>query len=201
MSRSRRDHPNSLYSEVGSSYNRSDYGYGYDNNSTVSGYSSTSRRNTTSSNHHSHGDYPRSRDHRHRDRNERRPRDARSANPRRGRSHSHECSREEDGSSSRKPNSRARSASNNNSYSNRSNSNSNKTIKQHTRGIWEKFVPPDYRPSRADPDARRERLSKEHESEGFDWTPGFVLALMGAATLFSVEKSLIKRQKKDYIHH
>ncbi|KAK4080463.1 hypothetical protein Trihar35433_1568 [Trichoderma harzianum] len=71
----------------------------------------------------------------------------------------------------------------------------------HTRGIWEKFVPPDYRPSRADPDARRERLSKEHEAGGFDWTPGFVLALMGAATLFSVEKSLVRRQKKDYIQH
>lgn len=62
-------------------------------------------------------------------------------------------------------------------------------------------MPPDYRPSRADPDARRERLSKEHESEGFDWTQGFVLALMGAATLFSVEKSLVRRQKKDYIQH
>lgn len=62
-------------------------------------------------------------------------------------------------------------------------------------------MPPDYRPSRADPDARRERLSKEHEAGGFDWTPGFVLALMGAATLFSVEKSLVRRQKKDYIQH
>ncbi|KAL5089828.1 hypothetical protein Trisim1_004944 [Trichoderma cf. simile WF8] len=198
MSRSRRDYPSSLYPEVGSRYSRSDHTY-----DDISDYSSsTSRRRNSSANYHSqHGDYSRSRDHRHRDRNERRSRDAHSANPRRGRSHSYERNNREEDANSRS--SRARSASNYNGNSTRKNNNrsESRTIKQHTRGIWEKFVPPDYRPSRADPDARRERLSKEHEAGGFDWTPGFVLALMGAATLFSVEKSLVKRQKKDYIQH
>ncbi|KAL7915643.1 hypothetical protein GGI35DRAFT_2464 [Trichoderma velutinum] len=195
MSPSRQDYPSSLYPEVGSRYSRSDYGTNNSNTSTVGGYSSTSRRN--SSNYHSYGDYPRSRDRRHRDRNERHSRDAHSTNPRRGRSYSHERNREDSrktggGSSS------TRSASDNYRDRNRSDS---RTIKQRSRGLWEKFIPPDYRPSKADPDARRERLNKEHETEAFDWTHGFVLALMGAATLFSVEKSLVRRQKKDYIQH
>ncbi|KAL7949862.1 hypothetical protein V8C42DRAFT_308806 [Trichoderma barbatum] len=172
MSASRRDYPSSLYPEVGSSYRSS--GYTNSNNST-SGYSS--RRNSSSNHHHSHGDYPRSRDHGHLDRNERNPRDAHPTNTRtkssqRGRSLDHHNRDRKNGGSSKRSSS-----------------------------LWERVLPPDFRPSQADPEARHHRLCKEKECEGFDWTPGVVLALMGAAALFSVERSLIKRQKKDYIQH
>jgi hypothetical protein len=65
--------------------------------------------------------------------------------------------------------------------------------------MLERLLPSDFRPSQADPEARHHRLSKEKECEGFDWTPGIVLGLIGATALFSVEKSLVKRRKKEYI--
>ncbi|PTB73002.1 hypothetical protein M440DRAFT_1404728 [Trichoderma longibrachiatum ATCC 18648] len=68
-----------------------------------------------------------------------------------------------------------------------------------TGRIWERVLPADFRPSQADPDERHRRRSKEKECEGFDWTPGVVLALLGAAALFNHERSLVRRRKKEYI--
>ncbi|UKZ73521.1 hypothetical protein TrVFT333_001168 [Trichoderma virens FT-333] len=151
MPSSRRDYSSSLYPEVGSSSYKSGYSNS-DGNNSISGYSS--RRNST--NHHSYGDYPRSRDHRHRDRNERHFRDAHSTNTKDSRrSYSHDRNRDD-----RK-------------NSGGSSSSSNNTIKQRTRGIWERAIPPDYRPSQADPDARRERLSKEKECGGLTGRRGW----------------------------
>ncbi|KAL7933782.1 hypothetical protein V8C35DRAFT_280629 [Trichoderma chlorosporum] len=180
MSSSRQqDYPNSLYPEVGSDYRS---GYSNANNSNSGDYYSP-RRNSSA--HRSHGDHARSRDHRHRDRNERHHRDARSASSRRSPSYDRgrDDERRTNGGSSR------------GGHDGRSES---KTIKQRTRGVWEKFIPHEYRPSKADPEARHHRLSKERECEGFDWTQGWVLALIGTAALFSVEKSLVRRQKKEY---
>ncbi|KAM0472843.1 hypothetical protein ACHAPX_008520 [Trichoderma viride] len=65
-------------------------------------------------------------------------------------------------------------------------------------GFLERVLPRDFRPSHADPEARLHRLKKEKDCAGFDWTPGLVLGLIGATMLFNHEKSLIKRQKKEY---
>ncbi|EGR48022.1 uncharacterized protein TRIREDRAFT_122187 [Trichoderma reesei QM6a] len=79
----------------------------------------------------------------------------------------------------------------NSSTGNNSNSNAGR--------LWERVLPPDFRPSQADPDERRRRRLKEKECEGFDWTPGIVLGLLGAAALFNHERSLVRRRKKEYI--
>lgn len=42
---------------------------------------------------------------------------------------------------------------------------------------------------------REARRAREKENHGFDWGDGIVLALVGAATILSVEKSLSKREE------
>ncbi|OTA01724.1 hypothetical protein A9Z42_0020480 [Trichoderma parareesei] len=85
-----------------------------------------------------------------------------------------------------------------NSTGNSSNNNNNSNSNSNAR-LWERVLPPDFRPSQANPDERRRRRLKEKDCEGFDWTPGIVLGLLGAAALFNYERSLVRRRKKEYI--
>ena len=59
-----------------------------------------------------------------------------------------------------------------------------------------RIVPPDPRPSRADPHHRGHRKSKEKECGGFDWTQGVALVLIGATAAFSIDKTLAKKRKQ-----
>lgn len=61
--------------------------------------------------------------------------------------------------------------------------------------VIQKYLPPDPRPSKADPDERERRKQHEKEHGGFDWTDGVELALAGAVTLFGIEKALSKGKK------
>lgn len=54
---------------------------------------------------------------------------------------------------------------------------------------------PDPRPSRAVHHERQHRLKKEKECGAFTWIEGVELALMGAAVLFSVDRTLSKKNK------
>jgi hypothetical protein len=65
-------------------------------------------------------------------------------------------------------------------------------------GFLERVLPREFRPSHADPEARLHRLQMEKDNPGFNWTQGLVLGLIGAAALFNHERSLIRRQKKEY---
>ncbi|KAL7788999.1 hypothetical protein V8C37DRAFT_225606 [Trichoderma ceciliae] len=189
MPSSRRDYQSSMYPECGSSHRSGSDGGSY-----------TAQRNKDS--HDGYSDYNRSRDSRHGDRGGRHTGDA-YADKRDSR---HD--RFYDGSSSRSANSNRKNGSGRNSshHSNngppgrsRSSSRNRSKSRSKSKSILERFLPADFRPSQADPEARHHRRRKEKECEGFDWTPGVVLALIGATALFSVEKSMIKRQKKDYV--
>ncbi|RFU73226.1 hypothetical protein TARUN_9028 [Trichoderma arundinaceum] len=185
MPSSRRDYPSSMYPECGSSY-----GGSYGGNSSRDGY--PARRNNDR--YRGYDDYTRSRDRRHEERGLGRERHSRDVYTDK-RDHYHNHSRDRNNNNSDGKNSNHR----NNKDKNKDNSTSGRRSSSISATVLEKFLPPDFRPSQADPEARHHRLTKEKECEGFDWTPGVVLALVGATALFSVERSLIKRQKKDYI--
>ncbi|KAJ6441501.1 NACHT and TPR domain protein [Purpureocillium lavendulum] len=55
---------------------------------------------------------------------------------------------------------------------------------------------PDPRPSRADPEHRNHRKTKEKEHGGFDWGEGIALALIGATALFSIDRQLEKKRRQ-----
>ncbi|PTB63996.1 hypothetical protein BBK36DRAFT_1125156 [Trichoderma citrinoviride] len=195
MPSSRRgDYPSSLYPEVGSSTYRS--GYGSDDNIS-SGYSARRDHDSNSDHYRDYrysedggGDGARSRRPRHDDRNEGFSRRD-DSQPRKEANRSQSSRRHQDrNNNNRTTRDRER----------RGDSRRNSTASTSSSGrIWERILPPDFRPSQADPDERHRRRSKEKECEGFDWTPGVVLALLGAAALFNHERSLVRRRKKDYI--
>ncbi|KAL6902798.1 hypothetical protein GGI43DRAFT_353070 [Trichoderma evansii] len=170
----KRDYPSSMYPEPGSTYGSSSYSNS-GRSSKNGGDSHGARRN--SDGHHSYNsDYRRGRDYHRgdRDRNERQSRDTYSTK---------RDSRRDD----------------NRSYDRNSNNNHiDKKGRSSSLGFLERVLPREYRPSHADPEARLHRLQKEKENPGFDWTPGLVLGLIGAAALFNHERSLIRRQKKEY---
>ncbi|KAL7810390.1 hypothetical protein V8C26DRAFT_239300 [Trichoderma gracile] len=180
MPSSKREYPSSMYPEVGSSYTSA---AGYSDNG-ADGYYSTRRRSYD--NHDDHyrdyrsrdGDGARDRHHRHDDRaanrdSHRNPQDKNTTTTTNNRATRDNRERGGDRRSSTGSSSNAR--------------------------IWERVLPPDFRPSQADPEERHRRRSKEKECEGFDWTPGIVLGLLGAAALFNHERSLVRRRKKEYI--
>lgn len=100
--------------------------------------------------------------------------------------------------SSRSEGSGSRRTSTNTSYTNtsRSSSNSNSTNTSRKNSIVQKYMPPDFRPSKADREEREKRKQHEKECGGFDWSHGVELALVGAAAAFGIEKALSKSQKK-----
>ncbi|KAH8127305.1 hypothetical protein ACSS6W_001241 [Trichoderma asperelloides] len=177
MPSSKRDYPSSMYPEHGSSYRSS--GYSHSSRRSRSGGDADAdadgaRRNSDS--HHSYNhDYRRGRDYRRGDRSERYTiRDSHSAR---------RDSRRDD----------------NRSYDRDSKYNGvERKGRSSSLGFLERVLPHEFRPSKADPEARLHRLQKEKECPGFDWTPGLVLGLIGAAALFNHERSLIRRQKKEY---
>lgn len=163
-----------MYPEHGSSYGSSSYGDSA--RSTRGGGDGYGARRNSDSHHSYSSDHRRGRDYpRGEDRNERNSRDAYST--KRG---------------SRRGDDRSRDRNSNNNHT-------DKKGRSSSLGIFERVLPRDFRPSHADPDARHHRLQKEKECPGFDWTPGLVLGLIGAAALFNHERSLIRRQKKDYV--
>ncbi|KAM0257519.1 hypothetical protein ACHAQJ_004333 [Trichoderma viride] len=178
MPSSKRDYPSSLYAEHGTSYKPGGYSNSNSNRNSSRSRSSNSGGDSyaarrSSDSHHGYNDHRRGRG----DRNERPSRDSKRDSRR---DHSYDRNTRKNGSNS---------GSSRHHHNGRSSS----------MGILERFIPSDFRPSQADPEARHHRLSKEKECEGFDWTQGVVLGLIGATALFSVEKSLVKRKKKDYI--
>lgn len=176
MPSSKRDYPSSMYPEHGSSYRSSGYSHSSRRSrSGGDGGDDGARRNSDS--HHSYNhDYRRGRENRRGDRSGRYVRDSHSTSTRRD-------SRRDD----------------NRSYDRHSSYNDvERKGRSSSLGILERVLPHDFRPSKADPEARLHRLQKEKECPGFDWTPGLVLGLIGAAALFNHERSLIRRQKKEY---
>ncbi|TFA99189.1 hypothetical protein CCMA1212_009045 [Trichoderma ghanense] len=175
----RRDssYPSSMYPEVGSSYRSG----GYSDNGADRYPARTSHdKNTNHSHNHRYRDVDVARDRHHR---HDLPRNDPHANKDTNRSHQN----------------------NNNNKNPRPRENKDRERRNSTTSgsnnprIWERVLPADLRPSQADPDERHRRRSKEKECEGFDWTPGVVLALLGAAALFNHERSLVRRRKKEYI--
>lgn len=56
--------------------------------------------------------------------------------------------------------------------------------------------PVDLLPSHSDPRERPSRKDRERRSGGFDWGDGIALALIGAVTVFSVDKALESRRER-----
>ncbi|PTB42805.1 uncharacterized protein TrAFT101_001388 [Trichoderma asperellum] len=169
MPSSKRDYPSSMYPEHGSSYSSSSYSHG-----SRRGDGDGARRNGDSHRSYNH-DYRRGRDYRRGDRSERYIRED-----------SHSARRD-----SRRDDNRPHDR--DSKYNDVERKGRSSSL-----GILERVLPHDFRPSKADPEARIHRLQKEKECPGFDWTPGLVLGLIGAAALFNHERSLIRRQRKEY---
>lgn len=134
--------------------------------------------------HYDDGDYARSRDPRHKSDKSERQSQSRDV-------HANNRDRYYDSPRDRRDNSNSK-----DNYTDRKNSTSRTRSNAST---FERLLPHDFRPSHADPEARHHRRQKEKECEGFDWTPGVVLALIGATALFKAEKSLVRRRKKEYV--
>lgn len=185
MPSSKRDYPSSTYPEQGSGHGSSSYRNSSRSNRSYrrsrsggDGYDvrRSARRNSDDQHSHDDNDYRRGRDDRREDRDERQSR-----------------SRYSTKRDSRRDDDRDR------SYDRNSNDrHTEKKGRSSSLGFLERVLPRDFRPSHADPEARLHRLQKEKDCPGFDWTPGLVLGLIGAAALFNHERSLIKRQKKEY---
>jgi hypothetical protein len=59
-----------------------------------------------------------------------------------------------------------------------------------------KWLLPDMRPSKANPEHRAARKQLENENPGFDWTPCLLLALLGFSFLVDVEKDVKRYEEK-----
>ncbi|KAL7924135.1 hypothetical protein ACQKWADRAFT_20844 [Trichoderma austrokoningii] len=189
MSPSKRDYPSSMYPEHGSSYGSSNYSTGgrssRSSRSGGDGYDAqrSARYNSDMPYGYDDTDYRRGRDDRRRgDRAERRSRDRHSTRRESRRDDDRDRDRDRDRSYDRNPNDR----------------HAEKKGRSSSLGFLERVLPREFRPSHADPEARLLRLQKEKDNPGFDWTPGLVLGLIGAAALFNHERSLIRRQKKEF---
>ncbi|KAK1244778.1 hypothetical protein MKX08_004407 [Trichoderma sp. CBMAI-0020] len=201
MPSSRRDYPSSMYPEHGSGDGSSNYSQSSRSNrrSKSGGDGYDARRSTRRS-----GYIPHSYDDSHDDNSEssfdgngyRRGLDDR----RRGdRDERHSRDRDSSKRDSRRDDDRDRNHDRDRSYDrNPDKDHIEKKGRSSSLGFLERALPRDFRPSHADPEARLHRLQKEKNCDGFDWTPGLVLGLIGATMLFNHERSLVKRKKKEY---